>query len=98
MASYKAVAGTQDILPEDQPYWRLVEQTVEDAARLYGYQRIVTPTFEETAVFQRSVGEGTDIVEKEMYSFEDRGGERLTLRPEGTAGVRSEERRVGKEC
>ncbi len=87
MASYKAVAGTQDILPEDQPYWRLVEQTVEDAARLYGYQRIVTPTFEETAVFQRSVGEGTDIVEKEMYSFEDRGGERLTLRPEGTAGV-----------
>ena len=87
MASYKAVAGTQDILPEDQPYWRLVEQTVEDVARLYGYQRIVTPTFEETAVFLRSVGEGTDIVEKEMYSFEDRGGERLTLRPEGTAGV-----------
>jgi histidyl-tRNA synthetase len=87
MASYKAVAGTQDILPEVQPYWRFVEQTVAEVMRLYGYQRIVTPTFEETAVFQRSVGEGTDIVEKEMYSFEDRGGERLTLRPEGTAGV-----------
>ncbi len=87
MASYKAVAGTQDILPEAQPYWRLVEQTVAEVMRLYGYQRIDTPTFEETPVFQRSVGEGTDIVEKEMYSFEDRGGEHLTLRPEGTAGV-----------
>ncbi len=87
MASYKAVAGTQDILPDEQPYWRLVEQVVEDVARLYGYQKIVTPTFEETAVFQRGVGEGTDIVEKEMYSFEDRGGDALTLRPEGTAGV-----------
>src|ERR1051326_2604674 len=55
--------------------------------RLYGYQRIDTPTFEETPVFLRGVGEGTDIVEKEMYSFEDRGGAGLTLRPEGTAGV-----------
>jgi histidyl-tRNA synthetase len=87
MASYKAVAGTQDILPEVQPYWRFVEQTVESVARLYGYQKIVTPTFEETSVFQRGVGAGTDIVEKEMYSFEDRGGDSLTLRPEGTAGV-----------
>jgi histidyl-tRNA synthetase len=87
MASYKAVAGTQDILPDEQPYWRFVEQTVAEVARLYGYQKIVTPTFEDTAVFQRGVGAGTDIVEKEMYSFEDRGGENLTLRPEGTAGV-----------
>ncbi|HEY7123108.1 MAG TPA: histidine--tRNA ligase [Ktedonobacterales bacterium] len=87
MASYKAVAGTQDILPEQQPYWRFVEQTVEQVMRLYGYQRIETPTFEETAVFLRGVGEGTDIVEKEMYSFEDRGGDSLTLRPEGTAGT-----------
>jgi len=87
MASYKAVAGTQDILPDEQPYWRFVEQTVAEVMRLYGFQRIETPTFEETPVFQRSVGEGTDIVEKEMYSFEDRGGEHLTLRPEGTAGV-----------
>ncbi len=87
MASYKAVAGTQDILPDQQPYWRFVEQTVEQVMRLYGYQRIDTPTFEETAVFLRGVGEGTDIVEKEMYSFEDRGGDSLTLRPEGTAGV-----------
>lgn len=87
MASYKAVAGTQDILPDQQPYWRFVEQTVEQVMRLYGYQRIDTPTFEETAVFLRGVGAGTDIVEKEMYSFEDRGGDSLTLRPEGTAGV-----------
>ncbi|HEY7348281.1 MAG TPA: histidine--tRNA ligase [Ktedonobacterales bacterium] len=87
MASYKAVAGTQDILPDEQPYWRFVEQTVAEVMRLYGYQRIETPTFEATPVFQRSVGEGTDIVEKEMYSFEDRGGDHLTLRPEGTAGV-----------
>jgi histidyl-tRNA synthetase len=87
MANYKAVAGTQDILPEQQPYWRFVEQTVEQVMRLYGYQRIDTPTFEETAVFLRGVGAGTDIVEKEMYSFEDRGGDSLTLRPEGTAGV-----------
>ena len=87
MASYKAVAGTQDILPEEQPYWRFVEQTVAEVARLYGYQKMVTPTFEETSVFQRGVGAGTDIVEKEMYTFEDRGGDSLTLRPEGTAGV-----------
>jgi histidyl-tRNA synthetase len=87
MASYKAVAGTQDILPDAQPYWRFIEQTVEQVARLYGYQRITTPTFEETPVFLRGVGAGTDIVEKEMYSFEDRGGESLTLRTEATAGV-----------
>jgi histidyl-tRNA synthetase len=87
MASYKAVAGTQDTLPEEQPYWRFLEQKVAEVMRLYGYQRIDTPTFEETPVFLRGVGEGTDIVEKEMYSFEDRGGASLTLRPEGTAGV-----------
>ncbi|HEU5200115.1 MAG TPA: histidine--tRNA ligase [Ktedonobacterales bacterium] len=87
MAAYKAMAGTQDILPDQQPYWRMVEQTVERVMQLYGFGRIDTPTFEETAVFQRGVGAGTDIVEKEMYSFEDRGGEHLTLRPEGTAGV-----------
>ncbi len=87
MATYKAVAGTLDILPDQQPYWQMVEQTVERVMRLYGFGRIDTPTFEETPVFQRAVGEGTDIVEKEMYSFEDRGGEHLTLRPEGTAGV-----------
>ncbi len=87
MATYKAVAGTQDVLPDEQPYWRMVERTVEEVMCLYGYGRIDTPTFEETEVFQRGVGTGTDIVEKEMYSFEDRGGDQLTLRPEGTAGV-----------
>lgn len=84
---YKAPRGTADILPEDQPYWRHVEQHAERICRLYGYQRLDTPTFEDAGLFVRSVGEGTDIVEKEMYTFEDRGGNKLTLRPEGTAPV-----------
>jgi histidyl-tRNA synthetase len=84
---YKAARGTADILPEEQPYWRYVEKAVAEVTRLYGYQRIDTPTFEETALFTRSVGEGTDIVEKEMYTFEDKGGNSITLSPEGTAPV-----------
>jgi histidyl-tRNA synthetase len=84
---YKAPRGTQDILPEEQPYWRYLEAKVEEMARLYGYRRIDTPTFEEAGLFVRSVGAGTDIVEKEMYTFNDLGGGQLTLRPEGTAPV-----------
>jgi histidyl-tRNA synthetase len=76
-----------DILPEEQPYWRYVEKVIEEITHLYGYQRIDTPTFEETALFTRGVGEGTDIVDKEMYTFEDKGGKSMTLRPEGTASV-----------
>lgn len=84
---YQAPRGTSDILPEDQPYWRYVEQKAEEIARLFGYKRIETPTFEDTGLFIRGVGEVTDIVQKEMYTFEDRGGNSLTLRPEGTAPV-----------
>jgi histidyl-tRNA synthetase len=89
---YKALQGFRDILPDEQPYWRFVENTAAEVAQLYGYRRIETPLLEETAVFLRSVGEGTDIVEHEMYSFDDRAdkeGRRqsITLRPEGTAGV-----------
>jgi histidyl-tRNA synthetase len=84
---YRAVRGTTDILPEEQAYWRYVEQGAVDTCRLYGYQRLDSPTFEETGLFTRSVGQGTDIVEKEMYTFTDKGGKKITLRPEGTASV-----------
>jgi histidyl-tRNA synthetase len=84
---YQAPRGTSDILPQEQAYWRYLEQMVAHTARLYGYQRLDAPTFEDSRLFARSVGEDTDIVTKEMYTFEDRGGSRLTLRPEGTAPV-----------
>lgn len=84
---YQAPRGTQDILPEEQPYWRYLEQIIAQITRLYGYRRIDTPTFEDTSLFTRSVGEGTDIVDKEMYTFDDKGGKSMTLRPEGTAPV-----------
>jgi len=89
---YKALQGFKDILPAEQPYWRIVEQVASEVAELYGYRRIETPILEETAIYRRTVGEGTDIVEKEMYSFDDRPDKEghstsLTLRPEGTAGV-----------
>jgi histidyl-tRNA synthetase len=84
---YKAARGTTDILPEEQAHWRYVERAIADITRLYGYQRIDTPVFEDTGLFSRGVGEGTDIVEKEMYTFEDKGGQSVTLRPEGTAPV-----------
>lgn len=84
---YQAPRGTSDILPEEQAYWRFIEQKVKISAQLYGYERIDTPAFEDTRLFARSVGEDTDIVTKEMYTFEDRGSSSLTLRPEGTASV-----------
>jgi histidyl-tRNA synthetase len=84
---YKAARGTADILPEEQAYWRHIEKAVSEITHLYGYQRIDTPIFEDTGLFNRSVGEGTDIVEKEMYTFEDKGKNSITLRPEGTAPV-----------
>jgi histidyl-tRNA synthetase len=84
---YQAPRGTQDILPEEQSYWQFVERIASDIARLYGYERIETPVFEDAGLFIRTVGEGTDIVEKEMYTFADRGGGQVTLRPEGTASV-----------
>ncbi|MFH1031384.1 MAG: histidine--tRNA ligase [Chloroflexota bacterium] len=84
---YQAPRGTQDILPGEQAYWRFIERKAIETYQLYGYERIDCPTFEDTGLFNRSVGEGTDIVEKEMYSFEDKGGNNITLRPEGTAPV-----------
>lgn len=84
---YKAPRGTADILPEEQPYWRYVEQKAVEVCQLYGYERIDSPAFEDAGLFIRTVGPGTDIVEKEMYTFDDRGGNKMTLRPEGTAPV-----------
>ena len=84
---YQVPRGTSDILPEEQVYWRHIEQKVANICQLYGYERIDSPAFEDTGLFTRSVGEGTDIVEKEMYTFSDKGGNQITLRPEGTAPV-----------
>jgi histidyl-tRNA synthetase len=84
---YQAIRGTSDILPEEQPYWRYVEKAIDNVTRIYRYQRIDTPIFEETGLFRRSAGEYTDVVQKEMYTFEDRGGNSLTLKPEGTPSV-----------
>jgi histidyl-tRNA synthetase len=84
---YQAPRGTTDILPEEQAYWRYIEQKASAICSLYGYERIDTPTFENTKLFARGIGDGTDIVEKEMYSFKDKGDNDITLRPEGTASV-----------
>ena len=84
---YRAPRGTSDILPEEQVYWRYIEQKAVNICQLYGYERIDSPVFEDTGLFTRSVGQGTDIVEKEMYTFADKGGNKITLRPEGTAPV-----------
>ena len=70
---FRAPRGTADLLPEDQKYWRYIESKAVNLSRLYGFGRIDTPVFEDSNLFIRSVGEGTDIVEKEMYTFEDRG-------------------------
>lgn len=82
-----APRGTQDILPESAEWWQQVETAAREVARRFNFKEIRTPIFEHTEVFARGVGETTDIVEKEMYTFMDKGGRSLTLRPEGTAGV-----------
>jgi histidyl-tRNA synthetase len=87
MAGLQPVRGTQDLLPDAARRHRQVSETARTMALLYGFDEIVTPIFEFTEVFARPIGEHTDIVAKEMYSLEDRGGERLSLRPENTAGV-----------
>ena len=84
---FQAPRGVADILPEDQPYWRWLRQTASRVAESYGYRQIDTPVFEDKGVFVRPGAGGTDIVDKEIYLFEDRGGDELALRPEGTAGV-----------
>lgn len=85
MAKIKAIRGMNDILPEQTPVWQYLESTVKEVLSIYGYSEIRMPVVEQTNLFKRSIGEVTDIVEKEMYTFDDRNGESLTLRPEGTA-------------
>jgi histidyl-tRNA synthetase len=83
----QAIKGVKDILPADMPAWRFLETTARTLFEDYGFSEIRVPVFEYTELFARSIGASTDIVEKEMYTFEDRDGKKITLRPEGTAGV-----------
>ncbi len=83
----RAVKGTHDILPDEIPAWHRIERAAHDLFRRYGYREIRTPVFEETELFARGIGAETDIVSKEMYTFPDRDGSTLTLRPEATAGI-----------
>jgi histidyl-tRNA synthetase len=87
MSSLQPVRGTQDLLPAQMRRHRAVSETARSVAERYGFEEMATPIFEFTEVFERPIGETTDIVSKEMYSFADRGGENITLRPENTAGV-----------
>ncbi|HEX2291964.1 MAG TPA: histidine--tRNA ligase [Gaiellaceae bacterium] len=84
---FEAPRGTHDILPSDQPLWQRAIGEVERLCALYGYRQIVTPGIEDTELFVRTSGEGSDVVQKEMYTFQDRGGRSLTLRPEATAPI-----------
>ena len=79
--------GMKDIPPADQPQWDLLRKNIDALSVSYGFQRIDTPVMEQTSLFVRSIGKGTDIVEKEMFSFVDQGGDQITLRPEATAGI-----------
>jgi histidyl-tRNA synthetase len=79
--------GTHDVVPSEQPLWRHVVGEAERVCHLYGFRPILTPVFEDTALFERTSGAGSDVVQKEMYTFEDRSGRSLTLRPEGTAPI-----------
>jgi len=83
----KVIRGMRDLLPADMDAWYQLEDGWRQLAESYGYQQIRTPIMEKTALFKRSIGDVTDIVEKEMYSFDDKGGDNLSLRPEGTASV-----------
>ena len=83
----KGPRGTQDVLPAQSYKWQYLEKKVMEIAGLYGFREIRVPTFEHTELFVRSVGDTTDVVQKEMYTFEDKGRRSITLRPEGTAGV-----------
>jgi histidyl-tRNA synthetase len=82
----QAIRGMHDVLPDQAPLWQYAEHIIRDVLGAYGYSEIRLPIVEKTELFKRSIGEVTDIVEKEMYTFEDRNGDSLTLRPEGTAG------------
>ncbi len=84
---FRAPRGTRDILPEDEPCWHFLENCIRDIVARYGFRYLATPIFEYTNLSVRGVGEVTDILEKEMYSFTDKGNDQLSLRPELTAGV-----------
>ena len=87
MSNIRTVRGMNDLLPADLERWQFVEQTVAALMTSYGYSEIRTPILERTELFSRGIGEVTDIVEKEMYTFDDRNGESLSMRPECTASV-----------
>lgn len=87
MNTFTAIKGFKDILPEDAPLWRRLEDTARDVARRYDFQELRPPIAEKTEIFARGIGQATDIVEKEMYTFVDKGEEKITLRPEATAGM-----------
>ncbi len=87
MTRFQAPRGTQDVLPAMQPYWQAVLDAAREVARLHGFQRVDTPMFEDARLFEKGSGDTTDIVEKEMYVFEDRGGDKLALTPEGTPAI-----------
>jgi histidyl-tRNA synthetase len=87
MTRIEAPRGTHDVLPSDQPLWQKITGEMERLCALYGYRKIQTPVFEDVDLFQRTSGSGSDIVQKEMYVFEDRSGRTLALRPEGTAPI-----------
>ena len=83
----KKIKGTEDVLPKESYKWQFVEKIMREEARSYGFKEIRTPVFEHTELFARGVGQTTDVVQKEMYTFDTKGGESVTLRPEGTAGA-----------
>ncbi len=86
-STIQPVRGMSDILPSEIPYWQRLEAVAREVLAAYGYEEMRVPVVEQTDLFKRSIGEFTDIVEKEMYTFIDKGGESLTLRPEATAGM-----------
>ncbi|MBM7582292.1 histidyl-tRNA synthetase [Caldicoprobacter guelmensis] len=83
----QAPKGTKDVLPDESYKWQYVEKMIREVAHLFGYREVRTPTFEHTELFERGVGDTTDVVQKEMYTFIDKGGRSITLKPEGTAGA-----------
>ncbi|MEN8040430.1 MAG: histidine--tRNA ligase [Actinomycetota bacterium] len=87
MTTYRGPKGTYDVLPPDSDWWRHARRRFDELAERFGYGIVLIPTFEDTEVFARGVGSDTEVVEKQMYSFEDKGGRSLTLRPEATAGI-----------
>ena len=83
----QAPRGTKDVLPQESAAWQAMERVMRETCRLAGYREIRTPVIEHTELFLRGVGDTTDVVQKEMYTFEDKGGRSITLKPEGTAGA-----------